>query len=157
MRRLRWLAVLCGAASCGPSVRTFEVLVSQEQVCRQFDPQPDYCAQTQSAAVRLTLTIEDRSGGRAVLYGRSDTSADRVYVAQVPRAGRYEVTESEVSRNDQTGCETTTTLVVALDVDDAGLEGGEELRTEESRQCNAARQHRVTRRLREWAGSRDDG
>jgi hypothetical protein len=145
------------AGGCGPRVRTYQVEVSGEQVCRTFEPQPETCGRTNSPALVRQVTIEDRGAGRALIYGRTDSSADRVYVAQVPREGRYEVVEEATARDETTGCSTRRQTVVALDVDDQGLEGGEEYRVEEEKKCNDLGQRRTTRRMREWLGSRTDG
>lgn len=153
-RTLGMMLVLLATWSCGGATRTYDVLVNAEQICRTFDPTPESCALTNSASVQMKLTVEDRNNNRSILYGRADTTAERVYMASRNQDGRYEVSEEKVERNTQTGCVTVTTLVVVLDVDDGGLDGGEEVRIEEDRRCNTSNQRRVTRRLREWKGSR---
>ncbi|MEW5850333.1 MAG: hypothetical protein AB2A00_16200 [Myxococcota bacterium] len=152
----RVLPLLLLVTSCGPTVRTYEVEVSKEQICRTFDPAPESCQTTTSPTLVLNVRIEDRQDGRALIYGRTDSSAERVYQATVPREGRYEVEEVQTSSNAQSGCQSTTYTIVALNVDDRGLEGGEEFRVEENKKCNDLNQRRVTRRLREWLGSRTD-
>lgn len=148
-----WVLLVCG---CGPTTRTYEVLVDQEKVCRTFGSLMESCADTGSPGISLRMTLEDRGDGTAVLHGRSDSSAVRTYQARVPRPGRYEVDERATQTNSNTRCVTQTSLVLVLNVDDKGLDGGEETRTEESRECNELRERRVTVRSREWAGSRLD-
>jgi len=145
------LAFLCG---CGGQTRSYDVIVDNENLCRAFDPTPENCALTNGAALQMTITIEDRNNHRAIIYSRSDNNADRVYIADFPRTGRYEVVEQKDDANSATKCTTHGTLTVVLDVDDQGLTGGEESRMEESPECNTFKQHRVTRRMRDWRGSR---
>lgn len=156
MRHLVMATVLVPLVSCGGGTRTFDVLVNQEQICRTFDPTPESCAMTNSATVSMKLTVEDRDNNRSILYGRADTTSERVYMATRNTDGRYEVVEERVERNANTGCVTVTRLILVLDVDDGGMDGGEEVRIEEDRRCNESNQRRVTRRLREWKGSRVD-
>lgn len=146
------------AAGCAPTVRTYQVEVSDTQRCLTFEPQAEQCARLRVPTLTLTIRIEDRPDGRALIYGRSDATNERVYQARVPRPGRYEVEEAETSTNNQTGCVTTSTTLLVLNVDDKGLDGGEEVRTDEAKKCNDLNQRRITRFLREWVGSRvDDG
>jgi hypothetical protein len=149
-----WLVLAC---ACGGQTRSYDVVVDNEKLCRMFDPAPDNCALTNGAALQMTITIEDRSSKRAIIYGRSDTNAERVYVADFPRTGRYEVLEQKDDANATSGCVTSSRTTVVLDVDDNGLTGGEEVRIEENGKCNTFNQRRVTRRLRDWKGSRVAG
>jgi hypothetical protein len=157
LRAATLAALLAPAAGCGGQTRGYDVVIDQERLCRAFDPAPESCALTNGPAVQLTLHVEDRDHGRAVLYARSDSTGGRVYLATRPRAGRYEVVEEKQDDNRATGCRASTRVVVALDVDERGLAGGEESRTEETGACNASGQRRITRRLREWRGSRVAG
>lgn len=145
---------LLAAVSCGPRARSYDVEVSGERVCRTFDPQPESCALTSSPSLAMTITIEDRAGAKAIVYGRSDSGAERVYLADMPREGRYESVERSRTEDAATGCASDTTTTLAIDVDDRGLAGGEEFKVDEAPKCNDANQHRLTRRTREWAGSR---
>jgi hypothetical protein len=141
-------------AACTSASRTFDVEIGDEEVCRTFEPQAEQCALTGTPMLRMMVTIEDRGDGEALIYGRSDSSAERVYLAQVPREGRYEVEETTQNQNTGSGCTLVTRTVVALDVAEDGLEGGEEYRVVEEKKCNELKQRRTTRRLREWRGSR---
>lgn len=151
MRRVILLFALMG---CSDPVRSYDVEVGNDELCRTFGETPESCGLTMTPTTALRVTIEDRTDGRAIIYGRSDTTAERTYLADVPRAGRYEVTELQSTHDEETGCTATVRTTVALNVTDQGLEGGEEYRAEEGPECNELKQHRITRRLRDWKGSR---
>lgn len=138
---------------CGNASRTYDVEVRKERICRTFDPQPEACADTTTPTLRISVTIEDRLDGKAIIYGRSDTSEERSYMATVTKTGHYVVDETTSASDSTTLCATTTRTTLSLDVTDANLTGGEEFKVEEGRKCNEFNQRRVTRRLREWAGS----
>lgn len=146
------LVVTLGA--CADTVRSYDVEVGQDQLCRTFGTTPENCGRPLTPTTALRITIEDRSDGRAIIYGRSDTGEDRNYLAEVPRAGRYEVTELQSNRDDDSACVSSVKTTVALNVTDNGLEGGEEFRSEEAAECNELKERRITRRLRDWKGSR---
>jgi len=154
MKALLGMTLMAVLLGCQPDIRAYDVLINREEVCRTFAPAPESCALTNTPDIRMRITIEDRGDGRAIIYGRSDTTENRTYLAEIPREGRYEVRESSVSRDSETECSATVQTIVALNVTDRGLEGGEEYRAEEEPKCNQEQQRRITRRLREWAGTR---
>jgi hypothetical protein len=157
MNRAALLVGLAAMGGCADVVRTYDVELDRESICRTFGSQPEACAEATTPGQVIRVTIEDRWDGTALIHGRADSSAKRTYQAIVPRPGRYEVLESSRQENQQTGCINTTQLILVLNVDDKGMDGGEETRNEENRRCNDFNERRVTVRTREWRGSRQDG